>query len=319
MDNENGSKPNSFFKADFSTILKNIFFLLLILQFGPSMIAQIYKGINNMITPKTQVGYLSIAGMISDSVYYTKRIEEFEKNDSIKALFIKIESPGGYPASSEAIYREVKKFKNKKPVVVLVENVCGSGAYYIAAAATKIIAPASALVGSIGNYAKLPNVAEALNSWHIKVNYVQSGEYKTAGSPFKKMTEPELAHLQLLSDSIYSQFCQDVALSRALDMQTVKTWADGKVFTGTQALELKLIDYVGSYHDAVNVLKEIAGIKQEIEFVSIKKRPIGIMQMIMGGEEYNEEVSNMTEIAASFVSSVANKIMSQQQGMRIQM
>lgn len=317
MNNENPSKIKRFFKTDFSSMLKNLFFLFIIIQMAPSIFSTIGKALESVMHPKSYVGYLSIEGPINDSVYYTKRIEEFAKNKTIEALFIKIDSPGGYPGSSEAIYRELKKFKAKKPVIVLVENMCASGAYYVAAAAHKIIVPSTSIVGSIGNFARFPNVTGLLDQYKVKVNYVQSGQFKTAGAPFKESSAEEVSMMQELSDSIYEQFVNDVAVGRGLDSAQVKTWADGRVFSGAQGLALKLVDRIGSYQDAIEELKEIAHITREISFVSLKKRPSGIMRMLMGDEEYNEQALSVSGLVSSCMKTIVENVITYQQAIQV--
>ena len=304
MSNSCENKPKS--NGGFTGFLKNTFFILLIVSFVPSLIST-FKGVfDDIFYPKTQVGYLHIAGVIRDSLSYTKRLEEFAKNSSIKALFVRIDSPGGLPGSSQAIFNELLKFKKKKPVVVLVDNVCASGGYYIAAAASKIIANPSALIGSIGVLAVIPNVKELLNTWHIKVNHVQSGAYKTAGSPHKDLSEAEQEYLQETSDIIYDQFIKDVAQQRKLSEKESKKWADGKVYPGSKALTLGLIDQLGSYSDAVEAIKKLANIKEEIKFVSLKKSSGGLMKLLMGDEDFSE-LSDFSETASSFFSKVATQ------------
>ena len=311
MNDSSSNRTNKY--GGFSNILKNIFFGMLILQFAPSVISSIKDGLEEAFYPKSQVGCLNITGLIRDSRYYTKRLEEFEKNSSIKALLVKIDSPGGYPGSSQAIFRELLKFKKKKPVVVWVENVCASGGYYIACAANKIIANPSSVVGSIGVMGVVPNVKELLNSWNIKVHHVQSGKYKTAGSPSRELTPEEMEYLQSSSDDIYEQFIKDVAQNRGLIEKDYEQWADGKVYTGNKALQLRLIDQVGAYSDAVDMIKKLANIKDEIKFVTIQKSSGGLLsRLFMGEEELGAEISSVSDMSAQVLSNASHKFFEQQ-------
>ena len=233
-------------KNNFSTIIKNLFFLLLILQFLPSVFYNLKKQVEKAIQPKTSIGRLNITGAITSSDFYVKQIKKFLKDDDIKALLVKVESPGGVPGSSQAVFEELKKFKKQKPVVVLVENLCASGAYYIAAAADKIIAPASSMVGSIGVYLQLPNLKELAEKWNIKFKFIKSGKFKTTGNPLKDLTDEEERYLQNLADENYYQFIKDVSDARNIDIKENEIWANGKIFLATQAKELSLIDKIGT-------------------------------------------------------------------------
>lgn len=184
--------------------------------------------IEDAFTPKAQVGQLNVTGMISDSNYYIKNIQKFLQDSNIKALLLKIDSPGGFPGSSQNIFMEINKFKEKKPVVAFIENMGTSGAYNIAVAANHIISSPSALIGSIGVWLQVPpNIKHLGEDWKIKFVDIHSGEYKTAGSPFKDMTPAEKKHLQEVSDDSYAQFIKDISSSRNLSVKNQKEWAEG--------------------------------------------------------------------------------------------
>ena len=293
--------------------IKNIFMVLLFLSFAPTIISSIKTTIVDSIRPKTDVGLLKIDGALYDSSYYLKKIEAFSKDDNIKGLIIKINSPGGMPGSAQAIFAELKKFKKQKPVVTVVENLCASGAYYIAASSDKIIANPSSLVGSIGVILELPNVKDLLNSWKIKYSYIQSGKFKTAGSPLKDTSGDEVAYLQKLSDSTYTQFVKDVAESRNLSEKDFTKWADGKVFTGTQALELKLIDQLGTIQDGIDIIKKLAKIETEVKLIQPKKRT-SLLKMLTSAddEEYGMESRSFAENAGVFASKAYSTFIQQQ-------
>src|SRR5688572_25222423 len=135
---EKRSKSDSFF-----SILKNIFFALLILQFLPVIFSNFKTATEDALYPKAHVGLLNVTGEITDPSFYIKKLEDFAKDHEIKALLLRINCPGGYPGSSQALFNEVKRFREKKPVVVLVENLCASGGYYVAIGANSIVATAS--------------------------------------------------------------------------------------------------------------------------------------------------------------------------------
>ncbi len=305
---ENNDKTNK--KSRFGSLLKNVFYLLLILQFAPSIISNLKKHISEAMVPSTEVALLEVKGLIDNSSFYVSKIHEYLKDPNIKGMLLKIESPGGLPASSQAIFNELKLFKEEKPIVALIENVGASGGYYVACASDHIIANPSSLVGSIGGYMQLPNVKGLINDWHIKFNYIQSGKFKTAGSPLKDQTPEELEYLQGLSDNNYKRFVEDVAASRNLDIKQQDIWANGKVFTGDQAIKIKLIDEIGSQQAAINKIKELAKIDTEIKF--IKPAKPSAFAKLFGQEEGDVQVSNYSETTATFLSEVYNKFWNKQ-------
>lgn len=259
----------------FFDILKNIFFLLIFLQFVPLLIDGVRKQYQQIVEPRTKVGVIMINGVLSVSEPYTKQLTRYFKDPSIKAILLKVDSPGGAAGTGEAIYNEIVSLKNapefhKKPIVTLVENTCASGAYYIACASDYIIAPATSLIGSIG--ATFPNIFflhlhEFLAQHKIGYKPMYAGAYKNCIDPLTSATPENEALLQGLLNDSYETFAQAVAKSRKLSLNAKDTWANGKIFTGRQAKELGLIDENGSSYNAIKVIKEKALIEGDIEWV----------------------------------------------------
>jgi protease-4 len=300
------NKKASRFDAFFN-ILKKLFIVMIILSIVPSMFSGMKTNIQDAMFPKTHVGLININGFIGDSTYYIKKIEEFSKDKDIKGLLLKINSPGGYSGSSQAIFNELKRFKKEKPIVALIENAGASGAYYIAMAADTIIASPISIVGSIGVFMELPNVKELLQNWKVSYKYVQSGTYKTTGSAVKELTEKEFEYLQQLTDDQYEQFIHDVAESRKLSVKDHQLWADGKAFTGNQALELKLIDKLGSYSDALDEVKKLTKSDVEIKLIQ-PKRASNLMRLLGGDDNFGQDSISLSDYFASFLSSVFEKV-----------
>jgi len=298
MNRDGKSRSEKFF-----SFIKNLFIVLLFLQFAPMVITGLKTTFEDLASPKVHVGYLAINGMIDNSTHYVKNIDKFLQDPDIKALLVKINSPGGFPGSAQAVFNELKRFKKSKPVVVLVENACASGAYYIAAGANTIIANPSSLVGSIGVLMQLPNVKELLESWKIHVQYVQSGTYKTAGSPVKALSPQEKEYLQQLSDDNYRQFIKDMAQARGLNLKDHKKWADGQIFTGTQALQLILIDKIGSFSDAREEIKKLAKVDEDIKLIAPKGQS-GFLSMFASDDELGQDPMSWSD----FISEVASKV-----------
>lgn len=254
----------------FSDILKNIFFVLVILQFTPPLLQGLYKQYKYLFSMQSKVGVLTVSGILYNSESYGKKIRQFFQAKEIKAILIKMECPGGAAGTSQTIYDELNALKKEypKPVIVLVENICASGGYNIACAADYIIAPGSAIVGSIGtSMPYLFNIKELMEKFNIKYTPIAAGSYKNMTNPFVDMSDKEKALLQYVADDSYDQFIHTVSEKRKLPLETVKEWADGKIFTGLQAKKLGLIDEVGSLNTAMQILKKEADIKGEIEWV----------------------------------------------------
>ena len=189
------------------------------------------------------------------------QLDEAESNPNVKAILIRVNSPGGSPAASQEIYEEVKKAG--KPVVVSVSEACASGAYYISSAADRIVANRSSSVGSIGVIMQLPNFEGLYEQLGIKYTTIKQGKFKDVGSPDRPITEEEVRMLEAQLKEIYEQFISDVADSRGMEIGEVRELATGWVFLGTEALELGLIDEIGNYKDAIDAAAELGGIEGE--------------------------------------------------------
>lgn len=254
----------------FSEIIKNIFFVIIILQLTPPILQSIFKQYKNLFALQTKVGVLTFSGILYNSESYNKKMRQFFMAKDIKAILIKMECPGGASGTSQTLYDELSALKKEypKPVVVLVENTCASGGYNIACAADYIIAPGSALIGSIGSAMPyLFNIKELMEKLNIKYTPIAAGSFKNIANPFVDMSEKEKALLQGVADDSYDQFVRTVSATRKLSFDTSKEWADGKIFTGRQAKAIGLIDEVGSLENAIQVLKKKAHFEGEIEWI----------------------------------------------------
>lgn len=264
--------------------------------------------------PKTKVGVIHIQGPITDSTRYIRQLHSFFENETIKAVVLKVASPGGAAGTSQAIFNEILELKKTNPkfVVALVENEAASGGYYIASAADYIISTPSAIVGSIGVYMEIPVYHKFLEQYNIKYEYIKNGEHKTAGNPLVNLTDIQRAHLQLVSDSIYQQFVNDVAAQRkkASIADDANIWAQGKIFTGEQALKLGLVDKLGSVSTVIEVLKEQAKITNKIEWIHPKLNG-GIFASLFGIAEDEDGSSRLELFTKSIVQGVTKAIKSE--------
>ncbi|HSW77125.1 MAG TPA: signal peptide peptidase SppA [Candidatus Saccharimonadales bacterium] len=260
--------------AKFTDYLKNIFWILLILQFASPVFKTLKKTWSSISEPKNKVGLVNMQSVILSSHRWNKQLKKFFKDSDIKAILIKLDSPGGAAGSSQAICHEILQLKKQypKPIIAYTENVCASGAYYIAAATDHIIATPSSLVGSIG--AKINTqfkVKELLKDWKIQTHDISAGDYKNSLDPFTDLTEEQKTMLKNLVGDCYDQFANDIAAYRHLPIDQKDTWANGKVFTGNDALKLKLVDELGNQTVALEYLKkQILHSDREIELVKVK-------------------------------------------------
>lgn len=299
----------------FLGILKNIFFTLLFIQMLPFLISGVKNTLATIDCKYVEVGYVTLRGMISDSASFVKQLEEFEKNPLIKGVMIKVDSPGGMPASSQAMLQAVLHCKEKKPVVAFTENLCASGSYYAVCGATKVFANPSSLVGSIGAVMSVQNVKGLLESWKIKSTCIKAGEYKTALDPFQEIKQGDITYMQVLADETYNQFVEDVAKHRGIDKKQQKLWANGKIFTGNQALQLKLIDELGSSRAAVDYMKKLLEVSADtnLKFITSSHASKGLMQRLLHGDddEDGDMSTCVTASVADFITNVYQQVVMQ--------
>ena len=210
-----------------------------------------------------KIGVVEVYGVIADSRQIIEQLHDFRDNESIKAIVLRIDSPGGGVGPSQEIHDEVKAIDAVKPVVVSMGAVAASGGYYIAAPAREIIANPGTIVGSIGVIMQFTNFQELLDKIGLSSVIVKSGEYKDIGSPTREMSAAEREILQNLIDDVHNQFVASVAEGRNIDEAIVRSIADGRVFSGRRAMELKLVDGMGNLEVAIKRSAELAGIVGE--------------------------------------------------------
>ena len=193
---------------------------------------------------------VDLEGVIITPSVVVPQLKKFAEDDSIKAIILHVNSPGGGVAASEEIYREVKRIRDdkKKRIVASIETLGASGAYYVSCATDKIYADNGSIVGSIGVISEWVNYGDLLHWAKLKDITMKAGEFKDTGSPTRDMTPAEKEYLQSLIDNMHTQFIRVVADGRKAKFDDIKAIADGKVWTGEQALSMKLIDHVGDFH-----------------------------------------------------------------------
>ena len=218
-----------------------------------------------------RIALVRIDGVILDSESTVELLRQYRDDDDVKAILLRIDSPGGGVVPSQEIYDEVRALKKVKKVVASMGTVAASGGYYIASASDKIIANPGTLTGSIGVIMEMPNVAALLQKVGVEGVVIKSGKNKDVGSPFRKMEPEERALLQEVLDDVHAQFIDAVAEGRALDPAAVRLLADGRIFTGRQAKALGLVDELGSFQDSIRTTAEMVGIQGEPDVIESEK------------------------------------------------
>jgi len=219
-----------------------------------------------------RVALIRVEGPIIDSTATIDEIKDYVKDPSIRAIVLRIDSPGGAVAPSQEIYEEVRKAVAKKKVVVSMGSVAASGGYYIASPASRILANPGTLTGSIGVIMEIPNVEGLMNKLGIKTEVVKSGRHKDIASVFRGIQKEDREILQNVLDNVHEQFIIAVAEGRKMLREDVKRIADGRIFTGEQALKAGLIDELGNLQDTLKVAAKLSGIKGEPVIISKEER-----------------------------------------------
>lgn len=226
------------------------------------------------LSTEDRIALVRIEGIILDSQTTVGDLKRFGENPSIKAIVLRIDSPGGGVVPSQEIYDAVQRVRNKsnKAVIASMGTVAASGGYYIAAATDRILANPGTLTGSIGVIMEMANIEGLLKKIGVEGVVVKTGRYKDVGSPLRKMSDEEQALLQSVMDDVHKQFIEAVAAGRSLEVADVRALADGRIFTGRQAKDVKLVDELGNLEDAIQLAAEIAGIEGEPKVVEPRRR-----------------------------------------------
>lgn len=221
-----------------------------------------------------KVAIVEISGVILSSEEALDQLKKHEKDPSIKAIVVRIESPGGAVVPAQEIYEEVKRIREKKSKVVLASmgNAAASGGYYIACGAEKIVANPGTITGSIGVIMETANLEGLLKKVGVESVVVKSGKFKDAGTPLREMTPEERSVIQGVIDDVHAQFIDAVAQGRKMDRAQVAKLADGRIYSGRQAKELGLVDELGTLNDAIKTAASMAGIKGEPHVVKEEKK-----------------------------------------------
>jgi protease-4 len=244
-------------------ILTGIFFLFLggvsllissLISHGPQ---------TDIFSKKEGVGIVELKGLIVSSEQTLKHLTEFRNNSNVKSIVLRIESPGGAVGAAQEIYQEVMRTNSVKPVVASMGSMGASGGYYAALGAERIIANPGTMTGSIGVIVKFPNLEGLFEKIGYKSEVIKSGPLKDVGAGDRPLSKEERKLMQDLIDNVYDQFVRHIAAARDMEEDTVRGLADGRIYTGEQALEVGLIDSLGNFTDAITIAADMGGLDAE--------------------------------------------------------
>ena len=254
---------------------------LLIFFFGILFLIGRYSGgKSGRLAFGDKIAIVEVKGVIAQSSGIIEELERYLEDKEVKAIILRIDSPGGGVGPAQEIYREVMKIKPKKKVVTSMGSVAASGGYYIASASDLIVANPGTITGSIGVIMQFSNFEELLKKIGIKGVVLKSGEHKDIGSPFREMTPEEKKIMQEVLDNVHQQFIQAVAEGRKLDRAKVVEIADGRILTGEQAKNLGLVDQMGNLQDTIEITAKMVGISGKPNVLYPKKR-LSIWELLM--------------------------------------
>lgn len=237
----------------------------------------------------SKIAVIELRGPILDSENIVRQFKKFRERRDVKAILFRVDSPGGGVVASQEIYEEVKKTRDSKlPVVVSMGSVAASGGYYVSCGADRIVANRGTITGSIGVISQFLRWDPLMKKIGIEANTIKSGKFKDTGNPFREMTPEDRKYFQSLIDDVHRQFMAIVENERSLNHETVLKYADGRVFTGEQALAMHLVDTLGTYEEAVRIAATMGGIKGEPGIVKEAKRRMRLFDLLFGETKLSE-------------------------------
>lgn len=267
---------------------RRLWVLLLILFIAGGGLLWLLASDFEFMTYPNRIGVVEVKGLIDESQETLRNIVKFRKDPNVKAIVLRIESPGGAVGPSQEIYREVKRTRDVKPVIASLGAVAASGGYYIASAASRIFASPGTVTGSIGVIVYYPNLQGLFDKIGYRMTAIKSGQYKDMGNPDREMTAEEKALLQKTLDQVHLQFIQAVAAGRNLPEEKIRGISDGRILTGESALELGLVDELGNLEDAINTAALMGKIEGEPKLIYAKKKKFSLIGFLLGDELANQ-------------------------------
>ncbi len=260
-----------------SFLFVGAFFLLMLIGLATQ------RGGISLPSWEKKIALVEVEGVINDPGPIVRQIRLYKKDNSVPGMVLRINSPGGGVSAAQEIYQELTKFKEKgKKLIASMGSLAASGGYYIACAADSIMANPGSITGSIGVIYESPNAQELLRKIGLSFEVVKSGKHKDIGSPSRPLTPEERRILQAVIDDAYDQFVKAVSEGRKLEEVEVRKIADGRIFTGSQAKELKLVDCLGDYQDAILMAARMSGIKGEPRTIKIRRKKPNLFDLLIG-------------------------------------
>jgi len=268
--------------------------LLILVLVGAGLIYLIAPELDLWPQPN-RIAVIKVEGLIIDPSSVIEHLIDFRKDPNVRAILLRIDSPGGGVAPSQEIYREIKRTAGQKPVIASLGSVAASGGYYIAAATSQIVASAGTLTGSIGVIMNFPNLKELFQKIGYQTVTIKSGAFKDSGNPGRDMTDAEKRLLQATIDQVHQQFVRDVAGGRRLPLEDVEKIADGRILTGQDALQLGLIDALGNFQDAVERAAGLGEIVGEPELIYARDKPRSVAEWLFGRSVLERVEAGLTD------------------------
>ncbi len=257
----------------FFTFLGVIFFILIVVA--------LLKGFSSKEPiVGDRIGVVKIRGVIRESDKYIELLDKLEKDKNVKAIVLRVDSPGGIVGACQEIHDKVIEIAKKKPVVASMGSVAASGGLYISVGATKVVANPGTITGSIGVIIQSYNIKELANKLGISVITVKSGRFKDILNPFRKPQKEDIAILKSLIEDSYEQFVRAVATGRRIPVEEVKKFADGRIFSGEKAKQLGLVDALGGLDTAIKLAKQLAKVPDAKVFEAKPEKPL--IQKLLG-------------------------------------
>jgi protease IV len=243
-----------------------------------------------------KIAVVELKEPIISSEDIVRQFKKYRENKSIRAIVFRVESPGGGVSASQEIYEEVKKTREAgRPIIVSMGSVAASGGYYVSCGATRIVANPGTLTGSIGVIFQFMHFQQLMDKIGVDQTTIKTGKFKDSGSPFRKTTQEEKQYFNMLVGDVYEQFVDVVAEERGMDRTEVLKYADGRVFTGRQAVEYGFVDTLGTMEDAINIAAEYGGIQGKPSIVKETKKKT-IIEKLVG-----DAATEMTKIRQEFL------------------
>ena len=252
----------------------------------------------NLNASNNKIGVIEIKGTLTSSQEILKALKDCRQDPKMKAVIVRLDSPGGSVGPAQEIYREIDRTRKVKPVVASMGSVAASAAYYIASACTRIVSNPGTITGSIGVISMFPNMKQLFDKIGYETVTIKSGKMKDVGNPGRAMTDEERAYMQGTMDEVHTQFIRDVAKGRNQTEEKIREIADGRIIIGETAQKLGLVDELGNYEDAVQAAVALGHIRGEADLVPMKKKSVSMMELFLGSEASEKIISLIDDFSA---------------------